>query len=172
LKKPAVILSLEDDPVSGMPEDNPDGVSMDALKVAFKLLELISANGIPGKIDSRWRFVPPDDSNSILEALSHVTSDPNINPPWLPRDNAIYKNRVPYTPDEESKVPQTLALMLRDFGPQGFPSGWLQPPSPHNYGASGPVVFRRPVVLKSFATAQSPERVGSVEVNIVSPTLF
>jgi hypothetical protein len=38
LKKPAVILSLEDDPVSGMPEDNPDGVSMDALKVEFKLL--------------------------------------------------------------------------------------------------------------------------------------
>ena len=50
LKRPAVILSLEDDPVTGMPEDIPDGVSMDALKVAFKLLSPEPLAGISWRI--------------------------------------------------------------------------------------------------------------------------
>jgi hypothetical protein len=52
LKKPAVILSLEDDPVTGIPEDIPDGVSIDVLKVAFNLLapELLAGTPISPKL--------------------------------------------------------------------------------------------------------------------------
>jgi hypothetical protein len=37
LRKTAVLLSLEDDPITGMPEDIPDGVSMDMLRKHFDL---------------------------------------------------------------------------------------------------------------------------------------
>ena len=35
LRKPAVILSIEDDPITGMPEDIPDGVPMDRVREAL-----------------------------------------------------------------------------------------------------------------------------------------
>jgi len=46
LRKPAVILSIEDDPVSGMPEDNPDGLSLEALDAALNFLPPEQFNGI------------------------------------------------------------------------------------------------------------------------------
>ena len=114
----------------------------------------------PATIDGCWRFVPPEDSISLLKKLSEITDDPNIIPPPPLQSNGegslLFRPRIP--PRPSLVAPSMMMVMLRDFGPGSITSGFIV-----NGGqgftkttSTAPMILRQTVVFKNSTAVTHP----------------
>jgi hypothetical protein len=192
LKKTGVILSFEDDPITGMPEDIPDGVSMDMLRQGFDLRppEPIGGinrvtkadsidNGLPCGLFLGWRLVPSEASQIILEILSQITIDPNIIPPEVPIAGncptgcpRTYRPRIP--PRSSDSKSSMMLVMLRDFGYNALKSGFIMKEGEKvdkiKTDPYGIILARKPVLFKNSRAVVDPADLERfVVLDVVKP---
>ena len=177
LKKPAVVVSFEDDPITGLPEDISDGLSFEDIKNTFEFgppevrickFSLSGPNklgGVPQEpLKPNWRLIDPADSIRMLWQISRFTNDPNILPP--------HNTSITFSPDGQLFVPRyrpriplrqsypTPSMMMITLQPEGveFLSGFIEDstqPTTRMFSC-GPPISRASVAFKSSPAVIDP----------------
>jgi len=106
--------------------------------------------------------MPFDDANYVAQILSEITKDPNmISPvitPEMLKERDIcedYKPRIQQKAD--SLLPSMMWITLRDYGDEGFWSGFLvEHSTPIVYNKDGYPNLRQPVAFKHFSADERP----------------